>query len=599
MKRFVQVVILLIFSCGSSYAGYLEILYVNSNVGAAAGGHVGLKLGNDVFHYQFYPDDRFLLVREPWVAFQLVYNRLRNRTIYGAECSIPDEALTRIREHFNAALASQRRDFFRYHVLLAQKEMLAGLRSGFIDLSVRGLGFFNAGKKESAGGQILRTRISEVLGETYLQEKKEAVTARLERAIAEVDEGGCRGDELLEKISEISDLKKQQAAYETLVDGTNLLGSALVSGADEKLPQEDLNHLERSLNRRLQVLAHLLVSGRRDSGEAVLVEAARCHALLESLTAEKLLTLDPYPEEALPKELAPEDPELQNYLNELFRQLSRKRSLLLENQAIEGGAERDYHYLQLENVNGRLAEIGRAIEEGAGVRVSQDMMVPGKVRTLRIAVPGLKGEAAGSAIASIDSELSLLGQYLDEKYRYALIDHNCVTELLRNLNGSFPGKSETVESLGGWIDLVSDRVAIPYNFFYQVSARYRVSQVTRYPSRRIMRIEAMEAQSSPAAVWFSEGNTVSSSLYRNRTEDTPFLFFTDDLVWPRPILGLSNLLWSAVHGLAGIIRLPVEGAGPVRQAARGMFYSLPELVFFNIRKGTYLYDAIHEGGHEL
>jgi hypothetical protein len=30
-----------------------------------------------------------------------------------------------------------------------------------------------------------------------------------------------------------------------------------------------------------------------------------------------------------------------------------------------------------------------------------------------------------------------------------------------------------------------------------------------------------------------------------------------------------------------------------------MFYSLPELVFFNIRKGTYLHDTINEGDHSL
>ena len=126
-----------------------------------------------------------------------------------------------------------------------------------------------------------------------------------------------------------------------------------------------------------------------------------------------------------------------------------------------------------------------------------------------------------------------------------------------------------------------------------------IEQVSRYPSRRIMQVETMEAQSSPAAVWFREGNTVSTTLYKSRGEDTPFLFFTDDVIWARPILGLANLLWSAAHGLAGIVTLPAEGTEPVHQAARGMFYSLPELVFFNIRKGTYLHDAIHEGEHEL
>ncbi len=599
MNWFLQAVILLLITCSSSYAGHLEILYVNANVGAAAGGHVGLRLDDDVFHYQFYPDERFLLVREGWDSFRLVYNRLRNRTIYGAGLPVPDHVFSRIKDHFTAALVSQKRDFFRHRFLLDQKEMLAGLRSGALDIPVRGLGAFEAGRKESASGRILRTRISALLGENDLQESREALTVKLQSVLAEIYEGSWRGSELIAKIGVIGDLKKQQAAYDTIINATGLLGSALAVGMDEKLSRQELNHLEGALNRRLQVLAHLLVSERSDSGEAILVETARCHTLIESLAAETLVTLDPYPEEAVEKQLDHQDPEMQRYLNALFDLLSRQRSLLLDSESTGGDAEGDYRYLQLENVNGRRVEIGRAIREGMGVRVSPDMMVPGKTGTLRITVPVLAGEAADSAIASTERELSSLEHSLDEKYRYALIDRNCVTELLRTLNSSFSGKAEAEESLGGWIDPVSDRIAVPHDFFYRVSSRYRVEQVSRYPSRRIVQIETMEAQSNPAAVWFQEGNTLSTTLYKHREEDSPFLFFTDDVIWARPILGFANLLWSAAHGLAGIVTLPAEGTEPVQQAARGMFYSLPELVFFNIRKGTYLHDAIHPGEHKL
>ena len=473
MNWFLQAFILLLITCGSSYGGDLELLYVKANIGAAAGGHVGLRLDNDVFHYQFYPDARFLLVREGWESFQLVYNRLRNRTIYGAKVTVPDKAFARIKDHFAAVLSSQKRDFFRYRSLLDQKEMLAGLRSGAIDIPVRGLGAFESAAKESASGKILRIRISAALGENYLRERREAVTARLESTLAEIREGSGRGNKLVAKIREISDLKKQQAAYDIIIDGTSLLGSARAGGIEAKLSLKELNYLEGALKRRLQVLVQLLVSERSDSGEAILVETARCHTLIESLTAETLVTLDPYPEEAVEKQLDHQDPEMQRYLKTLSDLLSRQRSLLLESQATGGDAEKDYRYLQLENVNGRLVEISRAIDEGMGVRVSPDLMVPGKTRTLRITVPAPAGQAADSAIASIKSDLSSLERSLDEKYRYALIYRNCVTELLKNLNSSFSGKAEAEESLGGWIDPANDRVAVPHDFFYRVSTRYR------------------------------------------------------------------------------------------------------------------------------
>jgi len=214
-------------------------------------------------------------------------------------------------------------------------------------------------------------------------------------------------------------------------------------------------------------------------------------------------------------------------------------------------------------------------------------------------VPAVAGETIEAAVKSIESALLTKEMEFEEKYRYALLNHNCVNELLRTLNGSFIDVAEAGIALGDWIDPVADRVVIPSNFFYQVSTRYHAEEIKRYPSRRVARVEAMQERSGAVDVWLREGNTVTTTLYRKRSEDTPFLFFTDDVVWFRPLLGAANLLWSTAHGVAGVFAMPVRGVEPIQQALRGMFYSTPELVFFNIRKGTYLHDIISEGGHEL
>ena len=101
------------------------------------------------------------------------------------------------------------------------------------------------------------------------------------------------------------------------------------------------------------------------------------------------------------------------------------------------------------------------------------------------------------------------------------------------------------------------------------------------------------------ALWLKEGNTQTTTLYKPRTEDTPFLFFTDDIVWARPALGIANALWGAAHSIVELVQLPLRGTTQFKHSMQGIFYSLPELIFFNIRKGTYLYDDIHEGAHEL
>ena len=55
----------------------------------------------------------------------------------------------------------------------------------------------------------------------------------------------------------------------------------------------------------------------------------------------------------------------------------------------------------------------------------------------------------------------------------------------------------------------------------------------------------------------------------------------------RPILGITNFLWGTANSIGGVFTLPIDGGERFHQGLRGMFYSLPELVFGNIRKGTY------------
>ena len=84
-----------------------------------------------------------------------------------------------------------------------------------------------------------------------------------------------------------------------------------------------------------------------------------------------------------------------------------------------------------------------------------------------------------------------------------------------------------------------------------------------------------------------ESNTLSSTLYESRSKDTPFLFFTDDSLLLRPLLGALNIGYVTLYGIAGIANLPFDSGESLNQAAQGVFHTLPELAFGNIRKGSY------------
>jgi len=84
-----------------------------------------------------------------------------------------------------------------------------------------------------------------------------------------------------------------------------------------------------------------------------------------------------------------------------------------------------------------------------------------------------------------------------------------------------------------------------------------------------------------------EGNTLTGSVYRPRDEDGIFLFFTDESLWSRPLLGVANL-GAAMGAMAlGIATLPLDQGHLLEAGARGALFSLPEIGLWNIRKGSF------------
>ena len=150
LRTLAVVVLFAFFHTGLAFAEkseQIEFIYVNANVGAAAGGHTAIKLGEDVFHYQFFPDKRFLLVRESWEHFKLIYTRLRNRSLYTAVCRVERSSYQKIKDNFNHALGVQSFDLYQEDILEEQLYLLQSLRNSSLRVRVAGLGFFDQNKE--------------------------------------------------------------------------------------------------------------------------------------------------------------------------------------------------------------------------------------------------------------------------------------------------------------------------------------------------------------------------------------------------------------------------------------------------------------------
>ena len=141
--------------------------------------------------------------------------------------------------------------------------------------------------------------------------------------------------------------------------------------------------------------------------------------------------------------------------------------------------------------------------------------------------------------------------------------------------------------LGGHVDLAGSLAFIPRVSALVVEDTYAVAERQRLDSFRRRALALMRRDENPVWVFLRESNVLTSTLYRPHPRDSIFLFFTDDTVGPRPLFGALNLVTGLGASVVGLAMLPVDGGETLWAGLRGAVFSLPELVFQNIRKGSF------------
>ncbi len=557
----------------------LDFLYVNANAGEAAGGHTALRLGDSVFHYQFFPDNTFLLVREPWDHFRFLYNDLHNRSIALASLPLDPEVYCRIRNHFTEQLIGQQQFFDTLQALQEEDALVGKMLAGRYGMSVLGLGFF----KKSPGSQlssVLAGRIAEKLGEDFLQQAAAEAEETLQRILAAIHDGERAALQLKEQL-------ELREALRVLGEGWTLDVLALITPLEG---ERGLNPLEKEFlegfgENLVHSIVELLQSRRPDRGESLLLQTARYLVVRHSLAAGRLYTLDPFPDNVPVVELTDGELTGEGLLflqEELFGQAEKQRSLFFQQ-----GVHPELAYSFLETARARAWELEQAGKGEKGVRILARVTLPSRGRMVSLGKSQDKGENITAIDQSLTEELQLLRERSEELYGYNLFLRNCATELIRSLNSAFPDPETGRTALGGWLEPDSTLLFIPFLFYEQSLAAFPVQEKQILSARRLHNLEYLYQQENDLLVWFRESNTFTSTLYEPRSTDTPFLFFTDDTLFLRPIQGFFNLAYAILYGAAGMVTFPLDDGERFRQAGRGIFYSLPELGFGNIRKGSY------------
>lgn len=328
----------------------------------------------------------------------------------------------------------------------------------------------------------------------------------------------------------------------------------------------------------------------------MLVGMARLLALTASIQSGELHILDTFAEDA--ETVTWETGARHAEALALLRDEQREDFLAARHAFFSASGASEARMSQLETTGNLLLESQRALDQHSAIRVRSGPVVPIK-SALRQDWP-----APEMSVASLERALTEAGHRerayataLSRLYPYDVVRRNCVTEIFRRIESALgPAASEldgrsasvheaSIRPLGGYVDWRSTLNFIPFVSAKAVRRAYRVSQTTERQSYRRLALEKMRQRENALRVDLRESNVLTARSYERNKDDPAFLFFTDDVLLRRPLYGIANLSVGAGAMLAGLAYLPAGDVWKLRAGLGGVLFSLPELVFINIRKG--------------
>jgi hypothetical protein len=262
-----------------------------------------------------------------------------------------------------------------------------------------------------------------------------------------------------------------------------------------------------------------------------------------------------------------------------------------------------FNYSRLELLSKRYAELNKGLKQKTAIRFNGESLVPTKsIPVPDLVYPLLSETELQQALVRVNAYETRMRGELDRLYAYNLFTRNCVTELFMTMEQAFvdryPNKSagetsrlaraESMQRLGGHVETAPVSF-IPFTSFYSVQNNYRVGKEQELLSFRLLQLQNQYNKENDLLVFLRESNTLSSTLYKRNPDDSFFVFFTDNTLLLRPVFGIVNILAATGQSLLGLAAAPFDSGEMLKSGTTGVVMSLPELAFFNMRKGSYHY----------
>jgi hypothetical protein len=552
----------------------VAFVYVESNVGGSSGGHTAFLVGDRVYHHQQTGDRQLASMREEWHAFRFLYAELKNRPIHVAFLDVEASVARRISRQFAQRHLAFCADQEQLGRRAADVEWCEAIALGRPMPPVPGAGLIR--RERSRGpNQALSRAVQERLGPDFLQ-------CRLDQLSKLLDGDGpaiSQPLEYREKLAEWHAVRALAEGYSTSPELVINLGPLLLDRQEGEVLQVFRDQIRATV-------CSLLMSVRTDRGRPLLAALARHDLLDRSLEGGELLVLDVHPDVAEVVVFSKEE----DRRDQAALSVRARQAVSLTREQVLSSALTEAQYNRLEEAASRVREVERGAR-GEPVRVVRGRMVPSRAAPVTRSVNlSIHDEEVEEARVRWHEH----GRRVYERYEYDLLRRNCVTEVVETLESCFANDAERAQALGGTLDGGRGFAFIPHVLHSRVLQRLSIASEETLPSRRLRLLGELRAAGSGLLVDLRETTVHTAALYTPRMQDGAFLFFTDDSSGLRPLLGTCNLGYGLLQTLIGVAQAPFDGADRLCHGLSGMLFSLPELAFCNVRKGSYSYRSLAE-----
>ncbi len=555
----------------------VALLHVEANEGTSSGGHVAIQFGKEVYHFQHREPGILHLERDTWSHFLHQYSRLGNRAITVHQLSFPKTSAQRVRDHFAALRIKQQRSLRD----LVELEHTTSLLSAFLDtpggtehtgVRVAVSGFFAAADSASsqrwAGRGDLQERINVALEANHLSK----ASLREEAAHLRVAATHARSMSATGFAAAYDEIAAKWILLSIVEDGLQLSEDAIIQ-EETPLSERERQAVVRAITDQEEHLLALFSSRRFDQGEPLLIGIARVLALYKSLDDGRLTLLNAIPDEATTVEVDDRPWVVEALRSRAARSYQSTRASFFA--ATRAGVFDEAALTTLESAASRRAGLKRAIQTGAPLRVRSGMLIPSRAATWsNLPQPE---NISREDLEHVRSAASKARTEIEREWRYGLLDRNCATELLHQISAAAP----TLPLQNKPLHFVPARTIETLRHAGLVTATHRIPSISE---QLLPPDETLRAR-------LSQSTTLTSAPYRrwSNPDDSAFLFFTTGTPLLRPLLGLVNLTYGLAHATIGVVTAPIDNGDRAISGLRGMIFSAPELIFVNIRKGSYVY----------